>query len=283
MQGKTVVITGGTSGVGLEAASVLAGRGASLILVGRDLGRGAAAVDRLAKTGPAPRFLSADLSSLAEVRRLAGEILDIAPRIDVLINNAGAWNETRRVTAEGPEQSFATNHLAYFLLTILLLDRLRESAPSRVVSVASMAHRGVRLDFDDLQMARRYKGWTAYRRSKLANILFTRELARRLEGSGVTANCLHPGFVATRFGDNNDTFFGHAFGLLKRAVAITPAQGAETILYLAASLEAASFNGRYFADSRPATPSSAGRNDAAARRLWEESAKLCEGKKVGEA
>jgi NAD(P)-dependent dehydrogenase (short-subunit alcohol dehydrogenase family) len=276
MHGKTCVITGATAGIGFVAAERLGAMGARLLLVGRDSARGESTLRRLASRSPGieARFFRADLSLLPEVRRVAAELLDAAPRIDVLVNNAGAIFRRRETTAEGLERTFALNHMAYFVLTGLLRDRLVASAPARVVNVASEAHRGAVLDFDDLQMARDYSGWTAYRRSKLCNILFTRELARRLAGTGDTANSLHPGFVATRFGDNNGGVLGLAFALGKRFFAIPPEQGAETTVFLASSPAVAEASGGYYVKCHPATPSPAAQDDAAARRLWEMSAAL---------
>jgi NAD(P)-dependent dehydrogenase (short-subunit alcohol dehydrogenase family) len=277
MRGKTCVITGATSGIGLEAAEELARRGASLILVGRDAGRGAAALERITVRVPGAQIALciADLSRLGEIRRLAADLLATAGRIDVLINNAGAFFDRHELTEDGLERTFALNHMNYFLLTNLLLDKLKEAAPSRIVNVASEAHRGATLDFSDLTGRRQAKGWPAYRRSKLANILFTSELARRLGDNGVTANCLHPGFVATRFGDAGNTMPTRwLLGLAKRLVAITPAEGAQTIVHLASAPEAARVSGGYFIKSREAEPSPAARDSAAARRLWDESARI---------
>ena len=276
MHGKTCVITGATSGIGLAAAEALAARGASLALVGRDRARGEAALARVRAAAPDVRATVhyADLLRMGEVRRLSAELLAACPRIDVLVNNAGALFQVREVTEDGLERTLALNHVAYFLLTQLLRDRLAASAPARVVSVASRAHERAVLDFDDLNLEHGYSGWTAYCRSKLANILFTRELARRLAGTGVTANCLHPGFVASRFGDNNRGPFRWAFSLAKRLTAISEERGAETIVYLASDPAVAGTTGGYFADSRPATPSAAAADDRSAGRLWEISAKL---------
>lgn len=275
MIGKLCVITGGTSGIGLAAAELLAAWGARLVLVGRDRARGEAALAQLRKraAGLAATVHYADLARMSEVRRLAGELRAAYPGIDVLVNNAGAVFRDRQVTEDGLERTFALNHMAYFLLTHLLRDALTGAAPARVVNVASGAHRGAVLDLDDLNLERRYSGWTAYRRSKLANILFTRELARRLAATGVTANCLHPGFVASRFGDNNSGAFRWKIGLAK-LFAISPEKGAETVVYLAASPEVAATTGGYFFRSAPATPSAAALADETARRLWDESARI---------
>ncbi len=276
MRGKTCVITGATSGIGLLAAIGLGGAGARLLLVGRDRARGAAALARLRQAAPAveAEVIYADLAQLGEVRRVAATLLDRLPRIDVLLNNAGAYFVRRAVTADGLERTFALNHMAYFLLTDLLRTRLAASAPARVVSVASEAHRNAALDFDDLQTERRYNGWKAYQRSKLCNILFTRELARRLTGSGVTANCVPPGFVASRFGDDNGGLFKLGLSLAKRFYGIAPERGAEGPILLASSPDVAETSGAYFNKRRPSTPSAAAQDDAAAARLWQESARI---------
>ena len=276
MQDKLCVITGATSGIGLAAAEAMARRGARLALVGRDAGRGEAALDLLRSRVPGARAALhlADLARLAEVRRLGRELAETYPRIDVLVNNAGALFQRRSLTEDEIERTFALNHMAYFVLTQELRERLLASPAGRVVNVASRAHVGAELDFANLNLERGYSGWVAYQRSKLANILFTRELARRLAGTGVSANCLHPGFVASRFGDNNRGLFRWGLGLAKRFSARSPEKGAETVVYLAAAPEIQGMTGTYFADLKPATPSRAARDDTAARLLWEASERL---------
>jgi NAD(P)-dependent dehydrogenase (short-subunit alcohol dehydrogenase family) len=275
VKGKVVVITGGTSGIGQIAAERLAEKGARIVLVARDKARGEAALARLCARAPGlPHSVHyADLSRLGEMKRVAGEIAAAESRIDVLINNAGALFNSRRLTEDGLELTFATNHMAYFVLTLGLRERLKASAPARVINTASDAHRGARLDFDDLQSARSYSGFKVYGRSKLCNILYTRALARRLAGTGVTTNCLHPGFVATRFGDQSGGFGAHVVRLAK-FLAISPEKGAETLVYLAASEDVANFSGSYFYKCRLATPTREAQDDAAAERLWQESARL---------
>jgi retinol dehydrogenase 12 len=276
MQGKVCVITGATSGIGLVAAERLAALGARLLLVARDKGRGEAAFAQIQARAPgtAMRIVYGDLSRLSEMSRLGSEIAALEPRIDVLINNAGAMFAERGVTADGLERTFAVNHMAYFVLTNRLTPSLVAASQARIVNTASAAHhRATGLDFDDLQSERGYHYFTVYGRSKLANILFTHELARRLAGSGVTANCLHPGFVATRFGNNNRGIFRFGIGIAK-LFAITPEKGAETIVYLASSPEVAAVSGVYFAECRPGRLSQAAQDDAAARRLWDESARI---------
>lgn len=274
MQDRTVVVTGATSGIGRVVCERMAAMGASLALVARDRAKADALAAELAGKG-APRVSVhvADLSRLSEVRRVAGELAAL-PHIDVLLNNAGAIFNRRETTADGFERTFALNHLAYYALTNLLLDRLKASSPARVVNVASEAHRGATLAFDDLQTARGYSGWLAYKRSKLCNILFTRALARRLAGSGVTANALHPGFVATSFGNNNRGVFRLGLGVAKRFMAIAPAEGAKTPVYLASAPEIAGLTGLYFDKCAVREPSVSAQDDDSGERLWRESARL---------
>jgi NAD(P)-dependent dehydrogenase (short-subunit alcohol dehydrogenase family) len=276
MAGKTCVITGGTSGIGLATAAALAESGAAIVLLARSPERAGAAIEAIRKRAPeaAALVVRADLASLADIRRAAPEVLARCPRIDVLVNNAGVFKLRRETTVDGFEASFAVNHLAYFLLTGLLLDRLRQCPGARIVSVASEAHRlGGSLDFDDLQSERRYRPFAVYGRSKLCNLLWTRELARRLGGSGVTANCCHPGAVATRLGQT-DALWTRALGGALRLFLLTPEQGARTSVWLATAPEVRDTSGRYFARQRELAPARTALDDAAARRLWELSERL---------
>jgi NAD(P)-dependent dehydrogenase (short-subunit alcohol dehydrogenase family) len=274
MHGKVCLITGATSGIGLVAARELARRGAHVVLVGRNADKCAAVVEHIrTQTGNTPESLLADLSSQRQVRELARQFRERQQRLDVLVNNAGGiWFE-RQQTEDGFEMTFAVNHLAYFLLTHLLRDLLRSSAPARIVNVASAAHGGAILDFADLQAERGYSGWAQYCRSKLMNLLFTYELARRLEGSGVSVNALHPGWVATGFGSNKG-WKGTLLQFAARCLAIGPEKGARTIVYLATAPEVAGVTGRYFVREREAASSAASHDVAAAKRLWEVSEQL---------
>jgi NAD(P)-dependent dehydrogenase (short-subunit alcohol dehydrogenase family) len=271
MDGKVVVVTGGTSGIGEAAAVRLADMGARLVLIARDAARGEATLGKLA--GRDHRVHIADLSSIAATRRVAADVAGAEPRIDVLINNAGALFNTRRLSPDGLEMTFAVNHMAYFVMTQGLRERLVGSAPARIVNTASGAHFGARLDFDDLQSEHGYSGFAVYGRSKLANVLFTRELARRLAGTGVTANCLHPGFVATRFGDRSGGLM-QAIMPVARLGAISPQTGAETIVHLAASPKVEGMSGLYFYKCAVQAPSAEAQDDGAAARLWAESERL---------
>ncbi len=273
MQGKTVVITGATSGIGQVAAERLARQGARIVFTARDPGRARSTMDLIQRANPeaAHDCVEADLATIGAMKAAGAALLAKASRIDVLVNNAGALFDRREVTADGMEMTFAVNHMAYFVVTEALRPAL--TAGSRIVSTASTAHQFGRLDFDDLQSARRYSAFGAYGRSKLCNILWTRELARRLEGSGITANCLHPGGVNTGFGDNTRGLMGAVLGLGKRFM-LTPEQGADTLIWLASSDAAAGKTGGYWAKRTLTQPSAAACDDSAARRLWEVSAQL---------
>lgn len=269
---RTIVMTGATSGIGEVAALRLAAQGDRIVFIARDEGRAQSLLRRLRAANPRAdhtRHL-ADLTEISAMRDVARAIHASEPRIDVLINNAGAVFMRRTRTADGLSPSFATNHLAYYVITLMLLDRLKAAGNARIVCTASRAHRFGHLNFDQLQI----DGIRGYAMSKLANLLFVRHLARMLRSSGVTINALHPGFVATRFADNSDFMWRTLMQLRKRAHGRTPEQGARTLLYLADSTDVAGQSGLYFADCHPTTPSVAARDDTAAERLWDLSARL---------
>lgn len=267
MHGKTVIITGATSGIGEVAAIRLAEQGARIVFTARDQARANATMAKLRAANPAAAHVAhmADLSTLAEMKRVGAELAG-EPQIDVLVNNAGALFNRRQETMDGLEMTFAVNHMAYFVVTNLLLPRLKPGA--RIVTTASNAHRGAKLDFDDLQSRKRYAGFAVYSKSKLANILFNRELARRAP-AGVTANCLHPGFVATRFGDQSGGVMQRLVGIAKPVGAITPEQGARTIVYLASSPQVEGVTGEYFYKCVVTQPTQEAQRDTDAKRLWE--------------
>jgi NAD(P)-dependent dehydrogenase (short-subunit alcohol dehydrogenase family) len=270
LAGKTILVTGGTSGIGYIAARSLAGMGATVAIVGHHTARAQDAAARIQRETRAANVqaLVTDLSSLEQVRALAEQVQQRYPRLDVLLNNAGGVFIGRQTTVDGYERTFTINHLAPFLLTNLLLDRLKADAPARIITVSSMAHQGQRIHLDDLNQERRgYSAWRAYGESKLANILFTYALARRLAGSGVTANTLHPGFVATNFARNNGLLW-QFFMTLARPFAISPERGAQTSIYLASSPEVATLSGRYFVKCKPAHSSSASTDVDAEEGLW---------------
>ena len=275
MQGKTVVITGATSGVGEVAACRLAEQGARIILIARDRGRGEQTLKRLELAAPGKNHTAyyANLSRLAEMKRVSEVIAGSEERIDVLVNNAGALFTTRQVSGDALEMTFATNHMAYFVVTLMLLERIKATPGARIVSTASNAHRNAKLDFQDLQLEKGYSGMGMYGRSKLMNILFTRALARRLSGTGVTANCLHPGFVATRFGDASGGLTS-SFVKVAKTFALTPEEGAKTIIYLASSPEVSAVTGTYFYKCKEEPPTAEAQNDTDAQRLWEVSMEL---------
>jgi retinol dehydrogenase-14 len=274
MTGKTVLITGGTGGIGKAAAVGLASMGARVGITGRDRARAEAAAAAIARESgnPAVDVFVADMSSQAEVRRLADEVLAAYPRLDVLLNNVGGFWAHRHVTADGLEHTFALNHLAPFLLTSLLLDRLIASAPSRIVTVSSGVQSMGKIDFDDLMGEQKYSGSRAYNQSKLANVMFTYELARRLEGTGVTATALHPGLTSTAF-SAEDPSLGLLVTIL-RPFMRSPARGAETPIYLASSAEVAGVTGRYFSNRKAKRSHESSYDTAAGARLWQASAEL---------
>jgi NAD(P)-dependent dehydrogenase (short-subunit alcohol dehydrogenase family) len=276
MNGMDVVITGATDGIGKVTAREIAKLGASVTLVGRNAAKGDAVVRELKQAVGHDRvsFVQGDMATKKGVRAAAGAIKGRMKKIDVLLNNAGAMFQARGLTEDGVENTFALNHLGYFLFTAELLDLVKAAPAGRVVSVASAAHQGAKLDLGDLQNAKAYSGWKAYGQSKLANIYFTYELARRLDGSRVTANCLHPGFVASRFGDNNGGFFRMLIGFAKSVAAISEDEGAKTSVYLASSPEVAGVSGKYFDKCKAVSSSPVSYDENIARELWRVSEKL---------
>lgn len=280
LEGKVCLVTGATSGIGEVTALELAKRGARVLAAGRDPSRCQASMRRIQAAIPEPekaQFFLAELSDLRQVKRLAEEVLGAASRLDVLVNNAGTFNMSRLITAQGYEATFAINHLAHFLLTQLLLDWLMETAAAfgeaRIVNVSSDAHKGGRLNFADPMGEQRFFGWNAYTQSKLANIAFTFELSRRLQGSGVSANALHPGGVATRFGMNNGWLVRTAMNL-SAPFSHSPEKGAQTSIYLASAPELRGVSGKYFVNCREATAAPQAYREEDWRRLWEASEKL---------
>jgi NAD(P)-dependent dehydrogenase (short-subunit alcohol dehydrogenase family) len=276
MASKVVLITGGTGGIGRATAIGLATLGAQVGITGRDLTRAdqAAADIRAASGNQAVDAFAADMTSQAEVRRLAVAVLGAYPRLDVLINNVGGFWAHRHLTADGLERTFALNHLAAFLLTNLLLERLTASAPARIVTVSSGAQAMGHIAFDDLHGVRHYLGQRAYNQSKLANVMFTNELARRLEGTGVTATSLHPGVVRTNFGAEDQAWFFAVMSRVLLPLMKTPAQGAQTSIYLASSRELDDVTGQYFAKGRPATANKEAYDTDLTARLWQVSVGL---------
>ena len=274
MQGQVCVITGATSGIGKAAAAALAQQGAEIIVVGRDPARAEATAAAIQAGGaPPPKVEIADLARLDQVRALAGRLNQTLDRIDVLINNAGLVLNERQVTPDGYEHVFAVNHLAPFLLTNLLRPKLTASAPARVITVSSDAHTAARLDLDDPNLEHGWSSWRSYSNSKLANILFTRELARRLDGTGVTANCLHPGVVRTGFGRDARPLMRVGITIAKPFM-LSPERGADTLVSLASSPDVAAKTGGYYVKREPREPSAAARDDGLARGLWETSERM---------
>jgi NAD(P)-dependent dehydrogenase (short-subunit alcohol dehydrogenase family) len=270
-QEKIMIVTGATGGIGLITARELAATGAKVVLVGRSESRLNDAVALIMQQTPDAQLdtIQADLSSQAEVLAVANTIKQRYDHIDVLINNAGAYFTEQHFSVDGIEMTWALNHMAPFLLTTQLLDLLRASAPARIITVSSAAHQGAIIDFDDLEGKKRFNGWKAYGQSKLANIMFTYELANRLLDSDVTANCLHPGFVATGFAQNNGGWFAKVFAVMQRYMAITPEQGAETTVFLARNDSVATTTAKYFDKCKPVPSSKVSYDVTTQRRLWQ--------------
>jgi NAD(P)-dependent dehydrogenase (short-subunit alcohol dehydrogenase family) len=270
VEGKLVMVTGANAGIGKVTALELAKMGAHVILVCRSEARGAQALNEIKAESGSKNIdlLLADLSSQTSIRNLADKFKQNYGDLDVLVNNAGAVFTKRQKSVDGLEMTFALNHLNYFLLTNLLLDRLKQEKPTRIVNVSSAAHQGSKLNFDDLQNEISYGGMRAYGQSKLANILFTYELARRLEGSQITTNCLHPGFGATNFGKNNGRLMSIFMSIIGPIAGKSPQKGAETTIYLASAPEVSAVSGKYFSDKKAVKSSAASYNEADAERLW---------------
>ena len=274
MNGKICMVTGANAGIGKVTARELAKMGAHVVMVCRRPERGEAAKKEVEQTATGQvDLMIADLSSQVSIRALAAAYLETYDRLDVLVNNAGAMFMKRSESVDGLEMTFALNHMGYFLLTNLLLDRIKASTPSRIVNVSSDMHRRGTIDFDDLQAEKKYAGMDVYGNSKLANVLFTTELARRLEGTAVTVNCLHPGFVRSNFGKNNSGFMKIVMPIIQ-LFAINKEKGAETSVYLASSSEVAGVTGQYFEKKKEVTPSEAAQETAVAERLWQTSEAL---------
>ncbi|MCH7793298.1 MAG: SDR family oxidoreductase [Planctomycetes bacterium] len=279
MDGKVCLVTGANSGIGRETALALAKMGATVTLVARDPAKGGATLDDIKRESGNEHveLMLADLASLDSIRQLATDFRAKHQQLHVLVNNAGSYNAQRSETKDGFETTFGVNHLAYVLLTSLLLDLLKASAPARIINVSSGAHKGASINFDDLHSNDGYRGMGVYGQSKLANVLFTYELARRLEGTGVTANCLHPGVVRTNFGRNNTGIFGSlfvVFQVVARPFLLTPAQGAETSIYLASSPEVEGVTGKYFVKKQPVESNKVSQDIEVAKRLWQVSEEM---------
>ena len=278
LSNKVVLITGANSGIGLEASVKLARLGAQVVMVGRSREKLDAAVKDVTQRAASSQVtpLLCDFSSQASIRALAGEFRKAYGRLDILVNNAGAVSPTRQVTVDGFEQTFAVNHLGYFLLTNLLLDLLKAAAPSRIVNVSSVGHRGATLDFDNLQLEKGYTTIRAYNNSKLANVLFTRELAKKLKGTGVIVNSLHPGVVATQIWNRAPWFMQPLLPIVKLFM-LSAEKGGDTIVHLATSPEVEGKTGGYYEKNRLIDPHGRGGDDALAEKLWSVSAQLCAG------
>jgi len=270
MDGKVCLVTGATDGIGKVSARVLAELGAKVIIVGRNPEKSAIVLAELRSISGNENIdlLMADLAVMQEVRDLAEQVIGRYDRIDVLLNNAGGYFTKHEITSDGLEMTFALNHMSYFLLTNKLMELLKYSAPSRIVNVSSDAHYGVDMEFENLNGEQEYKAWKAYQKSKLANVLFTYELLKKVPGN-ITVNCLHPGFVATNFGHNNGGFFGPVLKIAQRISAIDPEEGAKTSIFLCSAPEVKGVSGKYFYKCKPKTSSRESRNMDTGKRLWQ--------------
>ncbi|TSA37194.1 MAG: SDR family oxidoreductase [Porphyromonadaceae bacterium] len=279
MESKIILITGANSGIGKATATALAEMGARVVMMSRDLVKGEKArqeVIRVSKNNQVD-LMQCDLASMISIRRFAAEFIAKYPRLDVLINNAGIFTDKRMETADGFEYQIGVNHFGHFLLTLLLLDLLKRSSPARIINVSSGAHFGGKIDFDDIQLQHKYSAWKSYAQSKLANVLFTYELAHRLSGTGITVNCLHPGFVKTRFAFNRESEKPNWMIKLMKPFTIPPANGAETSVYLAASPEVEGVTGKYFAKRKEKASSKTSYDLVVAEKLWNLSKALTAG------
>jgi NAD(P)-dependent dehydrogenase (short-subunit alcohol dehydrogenase family) len=270
MNGKVCLVTGATDGIGKVSARVLAELGAKVIIVGRNPEKSAIVLAELRSISGNENIdlLMADLAVMQEVRDLAEQVISRYDRIDVLLNNAGGYFTKHEITSDGLEMTFALNHMSYFLLTNKLMELLKYSAPARIVNVSSDAHYGVDMEFENLNGEQEYKAWKAYQKSKLANVLFTYELLKKVPGN-ITVNCLHPGFVATNFGHNNGGFFGPVLKIAQRISAINPEEGAKTSIFLCSAPEVKGASGKYFYKCQPKTSSRESRNMDTGKRLWQ--------------
>jgi len=270
MNGKVCLVTGATDGIGKVSARVLAELGAKVIIVGRNPEKSAIVLAELRSISGNENIdlLMADLAVMQEVRDLAEQVISRYDRIDVLLNNAGGYFTKHEITSDGLEMTFALNHMSYFLLTNKLMELLKYSAPARIVNVSSDAHYGVDMEFENLNGEQEYKAWKAYQKSKLANVLFTYELLKKVPGN-ITVNCLHPGFVATNFGHNNGGFFGPVLKIAQRVSAIDPEEGAKTSIFLCSAPEVKGVSGKYFYKCQPKTSSRESRNMDTGKRLWQ--------------
>jgi len=270
MNGKVCLVTGATDGIGKVSARVLAEKGAKVIIVGRNPEKSTTVLAELKSSSGNKNIdlLMADLAVMQEVRDLAEQVISHYDRLDILLNNAGGYFAKHELTSDGLERTFALNHMSYFLLTNKLMELLKSSAPARIVNVSSDAHYGIDMEFENLNGEQEYKAWKAYQKSKLANVLFTYELLKKVPAD-ITVNCLHPGFVATNFGHNNGGFFGPVLKIAQRISAIDPEEGAKTSIFLCSAPEVKGVSGKYFYKCQPKTSSRESRNMDTGKRLWQ--------------